>query len=82
MAAGLSLSRATITPDAGEPWVKVSIVVRQNVGRIRRGHELLATADVAAVEPVSRGKEWRVMLTDGQTWNVKKERGGCGCGGG
>ncbi len=75
MAAGLSLSRATITRPDGEPLTKVSIIVRGNVATIRRGHEQIASAEVASVVPLAR-TEWEVTLSDGQVWHVKRERGG------
>lgn len=73
--APLSLSRATVTRGDTEPLTKVSVIVRQGMATIRRGHEIVDSANVANVESVDR-RSWRVTLTDGQTWHVQKARGG------
>lgn len=78
MAAGLSLSRATITCSTCTPpleLVKVSLIVRQNVATVRRGKDVLQQRTVTAVVPLSR-TEWDVTIDDGQVWHVKRHKGG------
>ena len=79
MAAGLALTRATVTtPDTSH--TEVQVTVRANVARLRtrRGDPVAEQPGVTAVTQAGR-RLWQVEFADGTTWQVEQQRG-CGCG--
>lgn len=75
--APLSLSRVDVQT-ATDRFERVSLIIRNDVAKLRDGREIVAEAEVSGVEQTGR-RTYDVTLADGSTWAVVRSSG-CGCG--